>query len=75
MQAADFLQLTLLLLLLVIATPVLGRFMTRVFLGERTLLHRFLEPLERGLYKMGGLDPTIDPQRPITIHCRRADRT
>jgi K+-transporting ATPase ATPase A chain len=36
----------------------LGGYMTRVFNGERTLLSPALRPIEAGLYRLGGVDPT-----------------
>jgi K+-transporting ATPase ATPase A chain len=36
----------------------LGRFMARVFQGERTFLTPVLGPLERGLYRIAGVDET-----------------
>ncbi|MCW2243269.1 potassium-transporting ATPase subunit KdpA [Azospirillum canadense] len=38
-----------------VARP-LGGFMTRVFTGERTLLSPVLGPVERGLYRLAGVD-------------------
>lgn len=40
-----------------VARP-LGGFMTRVFTGERTLLSPVLRPVERGLYRLAGVDET-----------------
>lgn len=36
----------------------LGRYMTRVFNGERTFLSPVLGPVERGLYRLAGIDAT-----------------
>ena len=33
----------------------LGFYMTRVFTGKRTVLSPLLEPIERGLYRLGGI--------------------
>lgn len=44
------------LLLLALGIP-LGRFMARVFAGQPTLLSRILGPIERGIYRLGGVDP------------------
>ena len=35
----------------------LGLYMTRVFTGERTFLSPVLAPVERGLYRVSGIDP------------------
>ena len=42
-----------------VARP-LGGFMTRVFTGERTLLSPVLRPVERGLYRLAGVDETAE---------------
>jgi potassium-transporting ATPase potassium-binding subunit len=41
--------------LLILAVP-LGRYMARVFLGERVFLTRVLHPLERLVYRLSGVD-------------------
>lgn len=48
-------QIALTLLLLVGISPFFGSYMARVFLGEQTRLDRFLVPVERTLYKLGGV--------------------
>ncbi len=58
MNERDFLQLALFLGVLVALTPVLGKYMARVFQGERTLLTPILGPVERLTYKLGGVDAT-----------------
>jgi len=57
MHARDFVQLALFIAGLVAITPVLGRFLLRVFVGERHFLSRPLGPIERGIYKLSGIDP------------------
>src|SRR6202048_3375908 len=57
MHARDFLQLTLFVAGLIAITPPLGRFMARVFAGERHSLSRVLGPIERSIYKSSGVDP------------------
>jgi K+-transporting ATPase ATPase A chain len=56
MNQRDFLQLALYLGALVVLTPLLGKFMARVFQGERTLLSPVLGPIERLIYQLGGVD-------------------
>src|SRR5271167_1980329 len=51
-----WLQIALYCVLLVLVTRPLGGYMTRVFNGERTLLSPVLRPLERGLYRISGVD-------------------
>jgi K+-transporting ATPase ATPase A chain len=53
----DFFQLALFILGLVALTPPLGRFMVRVFAGERHFLQRPLSLIERGIYRLSGIDP------------------
>jgi K+-transporting ATPase ATPase A chain len=55
MNGRDSIQLVVYLGLLVACTPLLGGFMARVFTGERTILTRWLEPLEGGIYRLGGV--------------------
>ncbi len=42
-----------------VARP-LGGYMTRLFNGERTLLSPLLGPVERGLYRLAGVDPKAE---------------
>ena len=58
MNERDFLQLALFLGALVALTPLLGKYMARVFQGERTFLSPILGPVERLTYKLGGVDAT-----------------
>jgi potassium-transporting ATPase potassium-binding subunit len=53
----DFLQLALFVGGLVAVTPPLGRFMARVFSGQRHFLSRPLIPIERVIYRLCGVDP------------------
>ena len=56
MTVNGWLQVALYCVLLVLLTKPLGGYMTRVFAGERTLLSPVLGPLERGLYRVSGVD-------------------
>ena len=56
MTVNGWLQVALYCVLLVLLTKPLGGYMTRVFSGERTLLSPVLRPLERGLYRLSGVD-------------------
>ena len=49
-------QIILYSAIIVAITPLLGRYMTRVFNGERTLLSPVLRPVEAGLYWAAGVD-------------------
>jgi K+-transporting ATPase ATPase A chain len=57
-NARDFGQLALFIAGLIAITPPLGRFMVRVFGGERHFLSRLFGPIERSIYKLSGVDPT-----------------
>jgi K+-transporting ATPase ATPase A chain len=56
-NARDFAQLALFIAGLVAITPPLGRFMVRVFAGERHFLARVFGPAERAIYKLSGVNP------------------
>jgi len=57
-HARDFGQLALFIAGLIAITPLLGRFMVRVFAGEAHFLTRVFGPAERWIYKLSGVDPT-----------------
>jgi potassium-transporting ATPase potassium-binding subunit len=57
MHERDFLQLGLFIAGLIAITPPLGKFMARVFAGERHFLSLVLGPIERGIYKLSAVDP------------------
>jgi potassium-transporting ATPase potassium-binding subunit len=42
--------------IIVAITPILGRYMTRVFNGERTFLYPILRPVEVAIYKISGVN-------------------
>jgi len=46
-----YLQIILTLVIVVIMTPFLGSYMAKVFLGEKTFLDRWLNPIENTLYQ------------------------
>ena len=58
MTVNGWLQVALYCVLIVLLTKPLGGYMTRVFAGERTPLSPVLRPLERGLYRLSGVDET-----------------
>jgi K+-transporting ATPase ATPase A chain len=51
-----WLQIALYCALLILLTKPIGAYMTRVFNGERTPLSPVLGPIERGLYRVSGVD-------------------
>jgi potassium-transporting ATPase potassium-binding subunit len=52
----ELLQLVLYFGLLIGLAPVLGGFMAHVFQGERTFLSGILGPVEKWVYRLGGID-------------------
>jgi K+-transporting ATPase ATPase A chain len=56
MKMNEFVQVALFFGLLIGLTPILGRFMARVFQGQKTFLHPLLRPVERLVYWAGGVD-------------------
>jgi K+-transporting ATPase ATPase A chain len=56
MTANGWLQIFLFLAAIAAVTPLLGRFMTRVFNRERTPLDLILRPIERAIYRATGVD-------------------
>lgn len=57
MTALAFLKIAVYFLLVLAVTKPLGLYMRRVFSGERTFLDPVLLPVERALYRLGGVDP------------------
>src|SRR4249920_880508 len=58
MTLNGWLQIGFFLLAIAAVTPVLGRFMARVFNRERTWLDPVLRPIERLIYRSTGVDET-----------------
>ena len=57
MTIIGWLQIGMTLALALAAAAPLGAYMARVFSGERTLASAALGPLERGFYRLAGIDP------------------
>jgi len=57
MRFNDYIQFIIYIGLLIAITPVLGRYMAKVFLGEQTWLHKPLGWLENLTYKVSGINP------------------
>lgn len=53
-------QIGLTLLILVAITPFFGRYMARVFMGQKTLLDPVLDPVDRTIYGLGGVHAKED---------------
>lgn len=60
MTANGWMQILLFVALVAALTRPLGGFMTRVFNGERNFLTPALAPVERGLYRLAGVDKTAE---------------
>ncbi|HUN49273.1 MAG TPA: potassium-transporting ATPase subunit KdpA, partial [Stellaceae bacterium] len=58
MTLNGWLQIALYCVVIVAITRPFGGYMTRVFQGERTFLSPVLRPLERGIYRLCGIDET-----------------
>jgi K+-transporting ATPase ATPase A chain len=56
MKANDVIQLLLYFGLLIGLSPLLGRFMARVFEGKRTFVSGVFGPAERWIYRLSGVD-------------------
>src|SRR5690349_24998282 len=53
-------QIVAFFLVILALTKPLGLFMARVFEGERTFLHPVLRPLERLIYRLGGVREDVE---------------
>jgi potassium-transporting ATPase potassium-binding subunit len=56
MTTLELIQIVAFFGLLIACTPLLGGYMARVYTGQPTLLARALGPLERGIYRLAGVD-------------------
>jgi K+-transporting ATPase ATPase A chain len=60
MDAYGILQILIYIAIIVALTPVAGGFMARLFEGRRVLLTPVLAPVERGIYRLCGIDANRD---------------
>ncbi len=60
MTEREIAQLALFVGLLIAVTPLLGAYMAKVLAGERHVLSHLVRPIERLIYRLAGLDPTIE---------------
>jgi K+-transporting ATPase ATPase A chain len=60
MKMNEIVQLVLFFGLLIGLTPLLGRFMARVFQGQKTFLQPLLRPVERLVYWTGGVNENAE---------------
>ena len=56
MDINQWIQVLFYTLLLIAVSPFIGKYMTRIFQGEKTLLSPILGPLERLIYRVCGVD-------------------
>ena len=59
MSSTDWIQLIVFLAIVFACAPFLGKYLARVFDGEKHFLS-FLAPLERGIYRVTGVNPQWD---------------
>ena len=57
MTAIGWLQIALIFALVLVCVKPLGLFMARLFSNEHTFLTPALGPVERGFYRLAGIDP------------------
>ena len=57
MTANGYLQLAFYLVVLIALAKPLGAYMARIYEGRPALLNRWGAPLERGMYRLAGVDP------------------
>jgi K+-transporting ATPase ATPase A chain len=60
MTSRDLLQVLIYFAALLILAPFIGRFMARVFQGERTWLSPILGPMEHFTYRLSGIKPAVE---------------
>src|SRR5262245_31406332 len=60
MSPMGIFQISIYFLALLILTKPLGAFMAKVFQGGRTFLHPVLRPVERAIYKLAGVDESVE---------------
>jgi K+-transporting ATPase ATPase A chain len=60
MTTANLLQYVVFLLIVSLLVRPVGAYLARVFSGQRTWLDPVLAPLERGIYRLAGVDPAAE---------------
>ena len=60
MPLNDFATLVLFAAIILLITPLLGRYIYQVMEGERTFLSPVLRPVERGIYRVCGIDDSVE---------------
>jgi potassium-transporting ATPase potassium-binding subunit len=62
MSWIGWLQIALFTVVVAITVRPLGGYMMRVFTGQEIAFGRFLVPVERGIYRLAGIDPTAEQE-------------
>jgi potassium-transporting ATPase potassium-binding subunit len=62
MSWVGWLQIALFTVVVAITVRPLGGYMMRVFTGQEIAFGRFLVPVERGIYRLAGIDPTAEQE-------------
>ena len=57
MTTIEIIQIVLFFGLGIALTPPVGKFMYKVFTGQKTFLHPIFRPIENFIYKLSGVDP------------------
>jgi K+-transporting ATPase ATPase A chain len=60
MGLGDFATLATLSLAILLVTPLFGLYIFRVMEGERTILSPVLRPIERAVYRVSGIDESVE---------------
>jgi K+-transporting ATPase ATPase A chain len=60
MTIAGWLQITLLVVIVGLMVRPLGGYLARVYVGERTFLQPILQPIETSLYRVAGIEPSVE---------------
>lgn len=60
MNIYSLLQIVLFMVVLLALAKPLGSYMAKVYQGERTFLNRIVEPIERFIYRISGIDPKTE---------------
>jgi potassium-transporting ATPase potassium-binding subunit len=62
MTSIGWLQIILFTVVVAVTVRPLGGYLMRVFTGEPTVVGHVLRPVERGIYRLAGIDPTAEQE-------------
>ena len=60
-------QLIIFMILLVVLSPLLGKYMAKVFMGERHFMQPVFGWLEKSVYKVSGIKSAVEKTSRITL--------